>query len=73
MITESKEKGSDLETNVGPGLKDYVISLSSYIPSVEKDLYTSSHKENTLYTIIKDLIINSIRNDNSKVNIFTID
>ena len=41
MITESKEKGSDLETNVGPGLKDYVISLSSYIPSVEKDLSTN--------------------------------
>ena len=128
LITESKEKGSDLETNVGLGLKDYVISLSSYIPSVEKDLSTNiwsisktnfdisnyelisigaflyNKKDNiqNIYTKskcdliiameplnnkwklhihsftdnsnkIKDLIINSIRNDNSKVNIFTID
>lgn len=42
LITESKEKGSDLEKDVGPGLKDYVKGLSTYMPSVEKSLSTNA-------------------------------
>lgn len=127
LITESKEKGSDLETNVGPGLKDYVKNLSSHVPSVEKDLstniwsisksdfcisnyelvsigaflYNKNDNIKNLYnkskcdliismepvdnkwklhihsftntsSIIKNLIIDAVKNNKSNINIFTI-
>lgn len=37
LSIESKEKSSDLEIDVGSGLKNYICSLMNYTPNVERD------------------------------------
>lgn len=36
LVVESKEKGNDLEKNIGTALKSYLINLFNYVPSVER-------------------------------------
>ena len=44
LSVESKERSSDLEPNVGDKLKQYLVHLMGYVPSVEKQLGSEEWK-----------------------------